>query len=110
MVEKVSSQKVKIENLEEENQGYKIDLEASTIQVELLEGEKQELLAEITDTNAQNEEDVLENLSADEIKQQNRKLRQALTSLGNQIETEREKFKKQLENDESKKKMIAEYE
>jgi len=40
MVEKVASQKAKIENLEEENHGLKIDMEANNIQIELLQDEK----------------------------------------------------------------------
>jgi len=62
-------------------QGYKIDLEANNLELELIKDEKAELLAEMTENAKMDESDVLDALSQDEVKQQNRKLRQAVTSL-----------------------------
>jgi hypothetical protein len=78
--------------------------------MELLKDEKTELLAEMTENAKLDEEDVLANLSADEIKQQNRKLRQAISSIAQQFEQEKEKLMKRIEDDEGKKKIIAAYE
>ena len=62
-------------------QGYKIDLEANNLELELMKDDKAELLAEMTENAKMDESDVLDALSQDEVKQQNRKLRQAVTSL-----------------------------
>ena len=62
-------------------QGYKIDLEANNLELELIKDDKAELLAEMTENAKMDESDVLDALSQDEVKQQNRKLRQAVTSL-----------------------------
>jgi len=78
--------------------------------MELLKDEKTELLAEMTENAKLDEEDVLANLSADEIKQQNRKLRQAISSIAQQFDQEKEKLMKRIEDDEGKKKIIAAYE
>jgi hypothetical protein len=75
MVEKVQSNKVKIENLEETIQANKIDMEANQLEIELLKEEKQELLAEMTENNKLEQDDILNTLGTDELKQQNRKLR-----------------------------------
>ena len=75
MVEKVQSNKLKIENLEETIQANKIDMEANQLEIELLKEEKQELLAEMTENNKLEQDDILNTLGTDELKQQNRKLR-----------------------------------
>ena len=75
MVEKVQSNRAKIDALEEELQAAKMDVEANQIEIELLKDEKQELLAEMTENSKLEGEDILNSLSADELKQQNRKLR-----------------------------------
>ena len=110
MVAKITSNKAKIDELEELVQAQKIDLEANQIEIELLKDEKQELLAEMTENSKLESEDVLNSLGADELKQQNRKLRQAVTSLAQNFEAEKEKLMKQIEDEEGKKKIIAEYE
>jgi hypothetical protein len=56
-------------------------LEANQIELELLKDEKVELLAEMTESSKAEQEDVLNSLSQDEVKQQNRKLRQAVSSI-----------------------------
>lgn len=56
------------------------------------------------------EDDILNSLSTDELKQQNRKLRQAVTSLAQNFENEKEKLLKQIEDEEGKKKIIEAYE
>jgi hypothetical protein len=66
---------VKIENLEETIQANKIDMEANQLEIELLKEEKQELLAEMTENNKLEQDDILNTLGTDELKQQNRKLR-----------------------------------
>jgi hypothetical protein len=75
LVEKLASQKAKVENLEEELQASKIDLEANQIELDLVKDEKAELLAEMTESSQAQQDDVLNSLSQDEVKQQNRKLR-----------------------------------
>ena len=69
MVEKVQSNRAKIDGLEEELQAAKIGLEANQIEIEMLKDEKQELLAEMTESSKLEGEDVLSSLSADELKQ-----------------------------------------
>ena len=110
MVEKVQSNRAKIDGLEEELQAAKIDLEANQIEIEMLKDEKQELLAEMTENSKLEGEDIVNSLSADELKQQNRKLRQAVSSLAQNFEVEREKLQRQIEDEEGKKTIIAEYE
>lgn len=110
MVEKVQSNRAKIDGLEEELQAAKIDLEANQIEIEMLKDEKQELLAEMTENSKLEGEDILNSLSADELKQQNRKLRQAVSSLAQNFEVEREKLQGQVADEEGKKAVIAEYE
>ena len=56
------------------------------------------------------EDDILNSLSTDELKQQNRKLRQAVTSLATNFENEKAKLMKQIEDEEGKKKIIEAYE
>ena len=51
LVEKLASQKAKAENLEEELQASKIDLEANQIELDLVKDEKAELLAEMTESS-----------------------------------------------------------
>ena len=94
MVAKITSNKTKVDELEELVQAQKIDLEANQIEIELLKDEKQELLAEMTENSKLESEDVLNSLGADELKQQNRKLRQAVTSLAQNFESEKEKLMK----------------
>mmetsp|Transcript_7730 Transcript_7730/g.11981 ORF Transcript_7730/g.11981 Transcript_7730/m.11981 type:complete len:253 (-) Transcript_7730:2560-3318(-) len=111
MVEKIQKNKMKIDELEETVQAHQIDIEANNLEIEMLKEEKQELLAEMTENSKlEAEEDVLNSLSADELKQQNRKLRQAVTSIAQQFDQEKEKMQKQIENEEGKKKIINEYE
>lgn len=74
-VEKLQAQKAKVETLEETVQANKIDIEANQLELEMLKEEKQELLAEMMDNSKLEQEDILNTLSTDEIKQQNRKLR-----------------------------------
>lgn len=62
------------------------------------------------DNSKLEQEDILNTLSTDEIKQQNRKLRQAVTSLAQGFEAEKGKLMKQIEDEEGKKKIIADYE
>lgn len=69
MVEKVQTNRAKIDGLEEELQAAKIDLEANQIEIEMLKDEKQELLAEMTESSKLEGEDILNSLSADELKQ-----------------------------------------
>lgn len=69
MVEKVQTNRGKIDGLEEELQAAKIDLEANQIEIEMLKDEKQELLAEMTESSKLEGEDILNSLSADELKQ-----------------------------------------
>jgi hypothetical protein len=45
------------------------------LEIEMLKDEKTELLAEMTEQNKVDQEDLLSSLSLDELKQQNRKLR-----------------------------------
>lgn len=75
----------------------------------MLKEEKAELIAEIA-TNNTVEEDVLNALSTDEIKQQNRKLRQAVSSIGQQLEAEKEKAKSGGEVAEKLREVIKGYE
>jgi len=75
-----------------------------------MKDEKAELLAEMTQNAKLESEDILNSLSADELKQQNRKLRQAITSLAANFEQEKEKMQKQIEDEEGKKKLIETYE
>ncbi len=110
MVEKIQSNKIKIDTLEENIQANKIDLEANQLEIELLKEEKQELLAEMTENNKLEQDDILNTLGTDELKQQNRKLRQAITSLAANFENEKAKLQKQIEDEEGKKKLIAIYE
>ena len=76
----------------------------------MLKDEKTELLAEMTEQNKVDQEDLLSSLSLDELKQQNRKLRQAVSSLASGFELERTKLTRQIEDEEGKKKIIEEYE
>lgn len=48
----------------------------------------------MTENSKIESEDIINSLGADELKQQNRKLRQAVTSLAQNFEVEREKLKK----------------
>lgn len=50
-------------------------MEANQLEIEMLREEKDELLAEMTENNKLAEDDILNSLSSDELKQQNRKLR-----------------------------------
>ena len=75
LADKITKQKEKIEVLEEEVQAAKIDLEANAIELELIQDEKKELLAEMTESSKVEQEDLLNTLTQDEVKQQNRKLR-----------------------------------
>ena len=110
LVEKVKKNKAAIEELEEAIQGNKIDLEANQLEIDALKDEKTELLAEMTENSKIVEDDILNSLSTDELKQQNRKLRQAVTSLAQNFENEKEKLLKQIEDEEGKKKIIEAYE
>jgi hypothetical protein len=97
LVEKVQKQKNKIEELEEELQAAKIDLEANQIELELVRDEKNELLADMTENSKAEQEDILQSLTQDEVKQQNRKLRQAVNSIASQFEVEKAKVAKMTE-------------
>lgn len=110
LAEKIQKQKQRIETLEEEVQAAKIDLEANNIELELMKDEKAELLAEMTENSKVDQEDILNTLSQDEIKQQNRKLRQAVTSIASQFEGEKAKVSKLTQNEEKLRKAIINYE
>ena len=110
LAEKIQKQKEKVERLEEEAQAAKIDLEANQIELELLRDEKAELLAEMTESSKAEQEDVLSTLTQDEVKQQNRKLRQAVTSIAQQLESEKGKCAKLTENEEKLRKLVLGYE
>lgn len=69
LVEKISSNKVRIDELEETIQAQKIDLEANALELDLLKEEKDQLLAEMTENNKLAEDDILNSLSSDELKQ-----------------------------------------
>lgn len=64
----------------------------------------------MTENNKLEQDDILNTLGTDELKQQNRKLRQAITSLAANFENEKVKLQKQVEDEEGKKKLIAIYE
>ena len=69
LVEKISNNKVRIDELEETIQAQKIDLEANALELDLLKEEKDQLLAEMTENNKLAEDDILNSLSSDELKQ-----------------------------------------
>jgi len=50
-------------------QANKIDMEANHLELEMLKEEKDELLAEMTENNKLAEDDILNSLSSDELKQ-----------------------------------------
>ena len=110
LVEKLAGQKAKAEGLEEELQASKIDLEANQIELDLVKDEKAELLAEMTESSQAQQDDILNSLSQDEVKQQNRKLRQAVSSISQQFQGEREKVDKLSSDEEKLKKMVTGYE
>lgn len=110
LADKIKSNKQRIDELEEIIQGNKIDLESNQLEIDALKDEKSELLAEMTENSKIVEDDILNSLSTDELKQQNRKLRQAVTSLAQNFENEKEKLLKQIEDEEGKKKIIEAYE
>lgn len=58
----------------------------------------------------EDEEDVMDVITRDELKQQNYRLRVALTNLTQNFAIEREKLEKKAKDEEGKKKLIAEYE
>ncbi len=64
----------------------------------------------MTENSKLESEDVVNSLGSDELKQQNRKLRQAVTSLAQNFEAEKAKLMIQIKDEEGKKKIIAEYE
>jgi len=69
LVEKISNNKVRIDELGETIQAQKIDLEANALELDLLKEEKDQLLAEMTENNKLAEDDILNSLSSDELKQ-----------------------------------------
>ena len=50
-------------------------MEANQLELEMVKEEKDQLLEEMTENNKLAEDDILNSLSSDELKQQNRKLR-----------------------------------
>ena len=69
LVEKVKTCKQEIDELQESVQAYKTDMEANQIELDLIKDEKTELLAEMTQQAKVDSEDLLNSLSADELKQ-----------------------------------------
>lgn len=69
MAEKIQSGKKRIDELEETIQANKIDLEANDLELQMLKDEKQELLAEMTENSKLEQDDILNSLSNDELKQ-----------------------------------------
>ena len=90
MVEKAQSNRMRIDGMVEELHAAKIDLEANQIKIEMLKDKKQDLLAEITQNSKLDCEYILNSLSANEFKQQNKKLRQAVSSLAQNFDVERD--------------------
>ena len=69
LIEKISTGKIKIDELQEKVQAHTMDLEANNLELDMLKEEKTELLAEMTENNKLAEDDILNSLSADELKQ-----------------------------------------
>lgn len=67
----------------------------------------QDTAAKVT---AEDEADLLDQLSREDLKQQNYKLRVAITKLSDNFAKEREKLQQKVQDDAGKKKIIAEYE
>ena len=68
LVEKNRSTKARVEELEEQVQSQKMDIETLQLSVEEVTDEKDKLMDEITETNKLTEDDVLNSLSSDELK------------------------------------------
>ena len=76
----------------------------------MLKDDKERMLQEMTENSKIVEDDILNTLSSDELKQQNKKLRQAISNLAQNFEEEKAKMAKQIEDEEGKKKIIESYE
>lgn len=67
--------------LKEEEERRKEEAEIAELEKDALKDEKQELLDKLMEQSKVDEEDPLKDLSLEEVKQQNKKLRQAIVSL-----------------------------
>lgn len=62
--------------------------------MEMLKDDKERMLQEMTENSKIVEDDILNTLSSDELKQQNKKLRQAISNLAQNFEEEKAKMAK----------------
>lgn len=99
-----------IDELKKKDEANQIDLEANQLEIEMLKDEKEDLFNQLTNNEELTEDDILDKISNDELKKQNRTLRIAVTNLTSSFTKEREKLQQQIENGEGKKMIIAEYE
>ena len=60
----------------------------------MLKDDKERMLQEMTENSKIVEDDILNTLSSDELKQQNKKLRQAISNLAQNFEEEKAKMAK----------------
>lgn len=67
--------------LKEEEERRKEEAEIADLEKDALKDEKQELMDKLMEQSKVDEEDPLKDLSLEEVKQQNKKLRQAIVSL-----------------------------
>ena len=73
-----------------------------------MEDEKRDLMDKFMEQSKVEEEDPIKDLSLEEIKLQNKKLRQAITALTFGFDEEKRKLENQMKNETGKDKIIAE--
>lgn len=96
--------------LDEEMSRRADEAEIFELEKQTLMDEKQELMDRIMEQGKVEEEDPLKDLSLEEIKLQNKKLRQAITALTYGFEEEKRKLENQMKNETGKDKIIADQE
>lgn len=74
-----------------------MDLETLQLEIEALKDDKDELLAQMKMGSEVNENDVIHAMNEDELRTQNNKLRQALTSLSMNYEVDKSKLETKIQ-------------
>mmetsp|Transcript_23707 Transcript_23707/g.29419 ORF Transcript_23707/g.29419 Transcript_23707/m.29419 type:complete len:290 (+) Transcript_23707:2180-3049(+) len=103
----LDAEKVAATKFEEEQQRRVDEQEIFELEKATLNDEKQELMEKIMEQGKVEEEDPLKDLSLEEIKLQNEKLRKAITALTFGFEEEKRKLENQMKNETGKDATIA---
>ena len=101
------AEKVATTKFEEEKQARFDEKEIFDLEKAALEDEKRDLMEKILEHGKVEEDDPLKDLSLEEIKLQNEKLRKAITALTFGFEEEKRKLENQMKNETGKDQIIA---